>query len=121
MITEEPGVVRGCYKMPLTSSSLLQIKPIVSTVTRHNMKLSSIVVGGLAALTIFECTYAYPGMGATGHGIKKGIQERQQMSGFRRLPSHARRETTKTKNSTGVQGCNEVEDQIESEDSGKEA
>ena len=41
------------------------------------MKLSLIIVGGLGALTIFECVYAYPDMEATVRGIEQKVIERQ--------------------------------------------
>lgn len=57
------------------------------------MKLSPIIVGGLGALAFIECTYAYPGMGATVDEIKQRLQDRQQASGTRRLSSNTRRQT----------------------------
>jgi hypothetical protein len=50
------------------------------------MKLSKIVIGAISASTIFECTYAYPGMGSTIREIEEKIQQRQYRPGFRRLP-----------------------------------
>jgi hypothetical protein len=80
------------------------------------MKLSPIVVGGLGALTILECTYAYPGMGATVQEIKQTIQTRQRSSGFRRLPSTARRQTAKPADPNEIADPNEAEDPNETED-----
>ncbi len=70
------------------------------------MKLSPIIVGGLGALTFFECTYAYPGMGSTVRQIEQRVQERQRRPGFRRVPAHSRRQTTETE----VEDPNEVEE-----------
>lgn len=80
------------------------------------MKLSPIIVGGLGALTILECTYAYPGMGATVEKIKQRIQARQQSPGYRRLPSTARRQTAKPADPNEAAGLSEVEDPNEIED-----
>ncbi|KAF1932583.1 class II peroxidase [Didymella exigua CBS 183.55] len=74
------------------------------------MKLSLIVVAGLGALTVFECTYAYPGMGATVDEVKQRIQGRQQLSGHQRLASNARRQTTKVPDPNDTQDPNAVED-----------
>jgi hypothetical protein len=48
------------------------------------MKLSSIIIGGLGALTILECTYAHPGMGAAVREVEQRVQEKQQRPEFRR-------------------------------------
>ncbi|KAF3011079.1 hypothetical protein E8E13_011220 [Curvularia kusanoi] len=50
------------------------------------MKLSPIIVGGLGALTVFEFTYAHPGMASTIREIKERVQKRQERPGIRRLP-----------------------------------
>ncbi|KAF3032114.1 hypothetical protein E8E11_001735 [Didymella keratinophila] len=80
------------------------------------MKLSPIIVGALGALTILECTYAYPGMGATVQKIKQTIQTRQRSSGIRRLPSTARRQTAKPADPIEIADSNETEDPTEVED-----
>jgi hypothetical protein len=58
------------------------------------MKLSTIIIGGLGALTIIECTYAYSETGATVREIEQRLQERQGRPSFRRLPRTVRRQTT---------------------------
>lgn len=89
--------------------------------TPYNMKLAPIVVGGLGALAVFECTYAYPGMGATVPEIEQRIQTRQQATGYRRLPSTTRRQTAEpahpneTVDSHEAGDPNEVEDPIDVE------
>ena len=57
-----------------------------SSFSGFNMKLSKIIIGAISASTIFECTYAYPGMGSTIREIEEKLQQRQQRPGFRRLP-----------------------------------
>lgn len=75
------------------------------------MKLSSVIVGGLGVFTIFECTQAYPGMGATVRQIEQRVQERQQRPSSRRLTSHTRRQDTETDAPDGEDGPDgEVED-----------
>ncbi|XPS73442.1 Manganese peroxidase [Ascochyta lentis] len=74
------------------------------------MKISTIIVGGLGALTIFECTYAYPGMGATVRKVEKRVEGRQQRPGFRRLPSQIRRQTAEVEDPETPEDPNEVED-----------
>ncbi|KAF2633847.1 hypothetical protein BU25DRAFT_416989 [Macroventuria anomochaeta] len=44
------------------------------------MKLPPIIVGGLGGLTILECTYAYPGMRATGRSVVTSLVARQRLS-----------------------------------------
>ena len=85
------------------------------------MKLSPIVVGVLGALTILECTYASPGMGATVQEIKQTTQTRQRSSGFRRLPSTARRQTAKPADPNEIADPKESEDTTEVEDPENEA
>lgn len=83
--------------------------------TPYNMKLAPIFVGGLGALAVFECTYAYPGMGATVPEIEQRIQTRQQAIGHRRLPSAAR-ETAEPAHPKEIVDSNEAGDSNEVED-----
>ncbi|KAJ8105192.1 hypothetical protein OPT61_g10327 [Boeremia exigua] len=88
------------------------------------MKLSQIVVGGLGAMTFFEATYAYPGMGSTVREIEQRVQDRQRRPGFRRVPSHSRRQATEVADPAEVEDPNEVEepeDENEVEDPEDEA
>ncbi|KAJ4335420.1 hypothetical protein N0V95_008899 [Ascochyta clinopodiicola] len=74
------------------------------------MKLSHIIVGGLGALTIIECTYAYPGMDATVRAIEQRVEERQRRPGFQRLPSQVRRQTIGAADPEAPEDPNEVDD-----------
>lgn len=87
------------------------------------MKLSMIVIGAISASTIFECTYAYPGMGSTIREIEERIQQRNYRTGFHRLP---KRQSAKIDNPNAVDPIeaadpnaatdpNEVEDPNEAE------
>ncbi|KAG9207003.1 hypothetical protein G6514_000294 [Epicoccum nigrum] len=76
------------------------------------MKLSMIVIGAISASTIFECTYAYPGMGSTIREIEERIQQRKYRPGFRRLP---KRQPAKVADPNKVDNPNAV-DPIEAAD-----